>query len=59
MRTPKGQAYLTDITGTVAAWEEGDKYIIQVTAKEQKPIKLPLNERIAKVNDGDEVEIGD
>ena len=59
VRTPKGQAYLTDITGTVAAWEEGDKYIIQVTAKEQKPIKLPLNERIAKVNDGDEVEIGD
>jgi DNA-directed RNA polymerase subunit beta' len=59
VRTPKGQAYLTDITGTVAAWEEGDKYIIQVTAKEQKPLKLPLAGRVARINDGDEVNIGD
>lgn len=59
VRTPKGQAYLTDITGDVSAWEEGDKYIVQVTAKEQKALKLPLNGRLAKVNDGDEVAIGD
>ncbi len=59
VRTPKGQAYLTDITGLVNAWEEGDKYIVQVTAREQKALKLPLNGHVAKVNDGDEVEIGD
>ncbi|HVX58322.1 MAG TPA: DNA-directed RNA polymerase subunit beta' [Candidatus Saccharimonadales bacterium] len=59
VRTPKGQAYLTDIAGTVNAWEEGDKYIVQVTAKEQKALKLPLNGRVAKVGDGDEVAIGD
>jgi DNA-directed RNA polymerase subunit beta' len=59
VRTPKGQAYLTDISGAVAAWEEGDKYIIQVTAKEQKPLKIPLGGRQAKINDGDEVNIGD
>ena len=59
VRTPKGQAYLTDISGSVSAWEEGDKYIVQVTAKEQKALKLPLNGRVAKVGDGDEVAIGD
>lgn len=59
VRTPKGQAYLTDITGTVASWEEGDKYIVQVTAKEQKPLKIPLGGRQSKVNDGEEVSIGD
>jgi DNA-directed RNA polymerase subunit beta' len=57
--TPKGQAYLTDIAGSVAAWEEGDKYIVQVTAKEQKPLKLPLGGRVPKINDGAEVAIGD
>ena len=59
VRTPKGQAYLTDISGTVSAWEEGDQYIVQVTAKEQKPLKLPLVGRVAKIHDGDEVNIGD
>jgi hypothetical protein len=59
VRTPKGQAYLTDITGTVSSWEEGDHYIIQITAKEQKALKLPLAGRTAHVNDGDEIAIGD
>ncbi|HET9850660.1 MAG TPA: DNA-directed RNA polymerase subunit beta' [Candidatus Saccharimonadales bacterium] len=59
VRTPKGQAYLTDIAGSVNSWEEGDHYIVQVTAKEQKPLKLPLNGRVPQVSDGDEVVIGD
>ncbi|MEX1995250.1 MAG: DNA-directed RNA polymerase subunit beta', partial [Candidatus Saccharimonadales bacterium] len=59
VRTPKGQAYLTDISGQVNVWEEGDHYVVQVTAKEQKAIKLPLVGRISAVNDGDEVAIGD
>jgi len=59
VRVPKGQAYLTDITGVVNAWEEGDEYIVQVTAKEQKALKLPLAGRQATFNDGDEVAIGD
>lgn len=59
VRTPKGQAYLTDISGVVNAWEEGEKYIVQVTAKEQKALKLPLNGRQPKVSDGSEVAIGD
>jgi DNA-directed RNA polymerase subunit beta' len=59
VRTPKGQAYLTDISGKVNLWEEGDHYIVQVTAKKQKPIELSLSGRTAHVKDGDEVNIGD
>jgi len=59
VRTPKGQAYLTDIAGAVNTWEEGEKYIVQVTAKEQKALKIPLNGLVVKVKDGDEVAIGD
>src|SRR5579862_6013484 len=59
VRTPKGQAYLTDLAGKVNAWEEGDQYIVQVTAQEQKPIELALAGRTAQIKDGDEVNIGD
>jgi DNA-directed RNA polymerase subunit beta' len=59
VRTPKGQAYLSDISGKVNVWEEGDKYIVQVTAKKQKPIELRLAGRVAQVKNGDEVSIGD
>jgi DNA-directed RNA polymerase subunit beta' len=59
VRTPKGQAFLTDISGKVNVWEEGDKYIVQVTAKKQKPIELALNGRVAQVKDGEEVMLGD
>jgi DNA-directed RNA polymerase subunit beta' len=59
VRTPKGQAYLTDISGKINLWEEGDHYIVQVTAKKQKAIELALNGRVAQVKDGDEVNLGD
>jgi DNA-directed RNA polymerase subunit beta' len=59
VRTPKGQAYLSDISGVVTAWEEGDHYVVEVTAKKQKPIEITLGERVPKIKDGDEVTIGD
>lgn len=59
VRTPKGQAFLSDISGTANAWEEGDHYIVQVTAKKQKPVEISIGERLAKVKTGDEVNIGD
>lgn len=59
VRVPKGQAYLTDISGIANVWEENDRYIVQITAKEQKAIKLPLVSRQPQINDGDEVAIGD
>ncbi|HEX5448069.1 MAG TPA: hypothetical protein VFW90_02620, partial [Candidatus Saccharimonadales bacterium] len=59
VRMPKGQAYLTDISGKVNVWEEGDHYEVQVTAKKQKPIEISLNGRNPQVSDGDEIGVGD
>jgi DNA-directed RNA polymerase subunit beta' len=58
-RTPKGLAYLTEIAGTVSAWEEGDHYVVSVAADEKADITLVLGERKAQVGEGSEVAIGD
>ncbi len=58
-RTPKGQAYLTDIGGNVNAWEEGDHYIVQVTAEDEDIVSIELGVRIAMVAGGSDVAIGD
>jgi len=59
VRTPKGQAYLTDIAGTVNAWEEGDHYVVQVTASEKDALKLDLGGRTPQIASGSDVAIGD
>ena len=40
VRTPKGQAYLTEISGMANAWEEGDHYVVQVTADDKEKVTL-------------------
>jgi len=59
VRTPKGQAYLTDISGVANTWEEGDHYVIQVTANEKDNLVLELGERKASIATGTDVAIGD
>ena len=59
VRTPKGQAYLADISGTANVWEEGDHYVVQVTAKDKEKLELPLSGRTAKIKSGSDVAIGD
>ncbi|HEX7963259.1 MAG TPA: DNA-directed RNA polymerase subunit beta' [Candidatus Saccharimonadales bacterium] len=59
IRTPKGQAYLTDIAGTANVWEDGDHYVVQVTAKDKENLTFSLGERVAKVRSGTDVAIGD
>jgi len=59
IRTPKGQAYLTDIAGVANVWEEGDHYVVQVTAKEKENLTFKLGDRVAKVRSGSDVAIGD
>jgi len=58
-RQPKGQAYLTEISGTVTAWEEGDHYVVQVAADQSEPIVLELEGRTPHVKGGSDVNIGD
>ncbi len=59
VRTPKGQAYLTDISGVANVWEEGDHYVVQVTAQDKESITLELGGRRAKVASGSDVALGD
>lgn len=59
VRTPKGQAYLSDVSGAVSLWEEGDHYVVQVTGKEEQSLVLPLLGRTASIADGQDVAIGD
>jgi DNA-directed RNA polymerase subunit beta' len=59
VRTPKGQAYLTEISGVANTWEEGDHYIVQVTADDKEKVTLTLGERKAQIKSGTEVMAGD
>jgi DNA-directed RNA polymerase subunit beta' len=59
VRTPKGQAYMTDIAGSANVWEEGDHYVVQVTAHDKENINFDLGERTAKIKSGSDVAIGD
>lgn len=59
VRTPKGQAYLTEIAGTANTWEEGDHYVVQLTADDKAKVTLKLGERKAAIKSGTEVVAGD
>ena len=59
VRTPKGQAYLAEITGAITAWEEGDHYVVQIAADDKEKVELPLAGRKAQIKSGTEVMNGD
>jgi DNA-directed RNA polymerase subunit beta' len=59
VRTPKGQAYLTEISGIANAWEEGDHYVVQVTADDKESVTIDLKGRKAQIASGSDVAIGD
>ncbi len=59
VRTPKGQAVLSEISGVVSAWEEGDHYVVQVSAEDEDKVVLQLDGRKAHVASGTDVAIGD
>ncbi|MCA9331686.1 DNA-directed RNA polymerase subunit beta' [Candidatus Saccharibacteria bacterium] len=58
-RTPKGQAFLSEIDGVVTAWEEGDQYIVQVTSTAKDVVELEIGSRKVQVANGTDVAIGD
>jgi len=58
-RTPKGQAYVTEVTGSVDTWEDGKKYIVQVTPEAGHVERMPLEGRKAAVKAGSNVKVGD
>ncbi|NCU40724.1 DNA-directed RNA polymerase subunit beta', partial [Candidatus Saccharibacteria bacterium] len=58
-RTPKGEAFLTETTGIAKIWEEGNKYIVQVTPTKGRVERLPLQGQIVRVASGTDLLAGD
>lgn len=58
-RVPKGQAFMSEVPGTVSVWEDGNDYIVQVVPDKVKTKVLKLEGRKAKVKSGTEVAAGD
>ena len=58
-RTPKGQAYITEVTGTVDVWEDGKKYVVQVTPEAGHVERIALEGRTIAVKSGSNVKVGD
>lgn len=58
-RHPKGQAYMSEVTGTVDVWEDGKKYIVQVTPEAGHVERMPLEGRSVAVKSGSNVKVGD
>lgn len=58
-RTPKGQAVVSEIDGLVDTWEDGKKYIVQVTPQAGRVERLALEGRTVTVKSGSDVRAGD
>ncbi len=58
-RTPKGQAFVTEVAGLVDVWEDGKKYIVQVTPTAGHVERIPLEGRTIAVKAGSNVKVGD
>ncbi|OGL22019.1 DNA-directed RNA polymerase subunit beta' [Candidatus Saccharibacteria bacterium RIFCSPHIGHO2_01_FULL_45_15] len=58
-RSPKGQAHITEVTGTVDVWEDGKKYIVQVTPEAGHVERIALEGRTIAVKSGSNVKVGD
>lgn len=59
VRSPKGQAFISDIAGIVSVKETGDHYEVQVNGTSQDIVEYKLAGRTATVADGQDVTIGD
>lgn len=44
-RSPKGQAFVTEVTGIADIWEDGKKYIVQVTPEAGHVERIALEGR--------------
>lgn len=58
-RSPKGQAHITEVAGLVDVWEDGKKYIVQVTPEAGHVEKIALEGRTVVVKSGSNIKVGD
>jgi DNA-directed RNA polymerase subunit beta' len=59
VRTPKGQAYLTEISGNINLYEDGDHYVVQVAGDGSDATTLEVGKRQAHIASGSDVAVGD
>ena len=57
-RTPKGQAFVSPIDGVVEVWEDGNRYVAQITPQSGKVERIELDGRKPIVKDGESVKAG-
>ena len=57
-RTPKGQAYISTIAGTVETWEDNGHYVVQITPTSGAVSRFELDGREPIVKDGENVKSG-
>ena len=58
-RQPKGQAHISEVAGLVDVWEDGKKYVVQVTPESGHVERIPLEGRTVNVKAGSNVKVGD
>ena len=58
-RTPKGQAVMSEVSGLVDLWEDGKKYVVQVTPDAGHVERMALEGRTAAIKSGSNVKVGD
>ena len=58
-RSPKGQAHVTELTGLIDVWEDGKKYIVQVTPEAGHVERMALEGRTLAIKSGSNVKVGD
>ena len=57
-RTPKGQAYISPIDGSVEIWEDNNRYVVQITPQSGAIERFELDGRKPIVKDGETVKSG-
>lgn len=58
-RSPKGEAFVSEVAGTAQVWEDGEKYVVQVTPTKGKVERIELDTQIIRVKSGTDITAGD
>lgn len=58
-RSPKGEAFISEVDGVVQVWEDGDTYVVQITPEKGRVERLKLDGQIVRVKGGTDVAAGD